>query len=129
MDKDLSLPSTLHLLSDNIPTLIFTSLIHPQEKHIEYITLNYQKGLLPQIMEELYHRGLQSLLVEGGVQLLQSFINAELWDEAFIERAEIRLQSGVKAPEIRNKISYSTEKHFGVEITHYTNKSRLNNPI
>ena len=129
LDKDLSLPSTLHLLSDNIPTLIFTSLIHPQEKHIEYITLNYQKDLLPQIMEELYHRGLQSLLVEGGAQLLQSFINAELWDEAFIERAEIRLQSGVKAPEIRNKISYSTEKHFGVEITHYTNKSRLNNPI
>ena len=128
LDKDLSLPSTLHLLSDNIPTLIFTSLIHPQEKHIEYITLNYQKDLLPQIMEELYHRGLQSLLVEGGAQLLQSFINAELWDEAFIERAEIRLQSGVKAPEIRNKISYSTEKHFGVEITHYTNKSRLNNP-
>ena len=72
LDKDLSLPSTLHLLSDNIPTLIFTSLIHPQEKHIEYITLNYQKDLLPQIMEELYHRGLQSLLVEGGAQLHQT---------------------------------------------------------
>ena len=70
-------------------------------------------------MEELYHRGLQSLLVEGGAQLLQSFINAELWDEAFIERAEIRLQSGVKAPEISDNFSYSTEKHFDRQIWHY----------
>lgn len=136
LDKNLSLPSSLHLFSDDIPTLVFTSSEqHPgghtghSEGHTEYIPLNYRKDVLPQIMEELYHRGLQSLLVEGGTRLLQSFIDADLWDEAFIERAGIRLEGGVKAPEIRNKISYSVEKHFGVEITHFTNKSSLNAPI
>ena len=49
-------------------------------------------------MNTLYHRGLQSILVEGGTQLLQSFIDNNLWDEAFIEEAKVTLDSGVKAP-------------------------------
>lgn len=51
-------------------------------------------------METLYTRGLQSLLVEGGSQTLQSFIDAGLWDEIFVEEAPHLLHSGVKAPEI-----------------------------
>ena len=43
----------------------------------------------------------QSLLVEGGAQTLQSFIDADLWDEAFIERSPMLLGSGVKAPQIQ----------------------------
>ena len=70
-------------------------------------------------MKELYQRKIQSLLVEGGSQLLQSFIDNELWDEAFIEKCPSRLHSGVKAPEISDKFSYSTEKHFERQIWHY----------
>lgn len=43
----------------------------------------------------------QSLLVEGGAKTLQSFIDADLWDEAFIERSDIVLGDGVKAPKIQ----------------------------
>lgn len=120
IDKDLSLPPSLHLFNDHIPTLVFASAAHEKEKCTEYITLDSGKDLLPQMMEELYARGLQSLLVEGGAQLHQSFIDAGLWDEIFVEKARTVLHAGVKAPEIWNKISYSTEKHFGVEIEHYT---------
>lgn len=123
LDKILSLPPTLHLFNDHIPTIVFTSALHNNEKCTEYITLDDAKELLPQIMEELYQRNLQSLLVEGGAHLHQSFIDAGLWDEIFVEKAPTVLHSGVKAPEIRDKISYSTEKHFGVEIEHYTNKN------
>lgn len=45
--------------------------------------------------------GFQSVLVEGGAQTLQSFINADLWDEAFVERSEMVLGDGVKAPELK----------------------------
>lgn len=121
LDKDLSLPTSLHLFDGSVPTLIFTENQHSPLSSPEYIVLNYQKDILPQIMEELYKRGIQSLLVEGGSILLQSFIDAGCWDEAFVERASKELHSGVKAPEIRNKISYSTEKCFGVEIKHYSN--------
>ena len=43
----------------------------------------------------------QSLLVEGGAQTLQSFIDADLWDEMYIERSPLRLGEGVKAPQIQ----------------------------
>lgn len=115
LDRNLSLPSDLHFFNGSVPTLVFTSRKHQEQKNIEYIVLDYEKELLPQIMNALYHRGLQSILVEGGAQLLQSFIDNNLWDEAFIEEAKVTLHSGVKAPEIRNKISYSDKKHFGVK--------------
>ena len=70
-------------------------------------------------MQHLYAQGLQSLLVEGGSYLLQSFINAELWDEIFVEESPLKLFSGVKAPEISDNFSYSTEKHFDRQIWHY----------
>ena len=42
--------------------------------------------------------GFQSILVEGGAHTLQSFIDADLWDEVVIERSDIILGDGVKAP-------------------------------
>ena len=55
------------------------------------------------MLNELYQRDVQSLLVEGGRETLQSFIDANLWDEARIETAPIILTDGVKAPEIEGR--------------------------
>lgn len=43
----------------------------------------------------------QSLLVEGGSQTLQSFLDADLWDEIYIERSGIVLNDGIRAPKIQ----------------------------
>ena len=58
------------------------------------------KGL-PELMDELYRRGIQSLLVEGGRETLQSFIDTDLWDEARIETAGFNIENGIKAPQIK----------------------------
>ena len=50
------------------------------------------------LLAELYDQNVQSLLVEGGRQTLQSFIDADLWDEAHVETASMRLGDGVPAP-------------------------------
>ena len=55
-------------------------------------------------LADLWTRGVQSLLVEGGRETLQGFIDAGLWDEAHIETAPIRLGSGTKAPKIGGRI-------------------------
>ncbi|MDR1372528.1 MAG: bifunctional diaminohydroxyphosphoribosylaminopyrimidine deaminase/5-amino-6-(5-phosphoribosylamino)uracil reductase RibD [Dysgonamonadaceae bacterium] len=51
-------------------------------------------------LHDMYAQGLQSLIVEGGARLLNSFINQHLWDEADIEVANFQLSNGVKAPKI-----------------------------
>jgi diaminohydroxyphosphoribosylaminopyrimidine deaminase/5-amino-6-(5-phosphoribosylamino)uracil reductase len=49
-------------------------------------------------MAELYEQGIQSLIVEGGAKLLQSFIEEQLWDEAQVEICPVCLNEGVKVP-------------------------------
>ena len=46
----------------------------------------------------LYNYGIQSIVVEGGKQTLQSFIEDNLWDEARVFIGNIHLKSGLKAP-------------------------------
>lgn len=119
LDRAISLPQNLHLFNGSIPTLIFTEKEHPERKNVTFITIDFTRDVLPQIMEELYRRKIQTLLVEGGRQLLQSFIDSELWDETFIEKCPTKLYSGVKAPEISDNFSYSAKKHFNRMIGHY----------
>lgn len=122
LDCNLSLPNDLQIFNGEVPTLVFTEKEHPEEKSVSYITIDFAHNPLNQIMKELYQRNIQSLLVEGGSQLLQSFIDNELWDEAYIEKCPKRLYSGVKAPEISNNFSYSTEEHFGRQIWYYVHR-------
>lgn len=64
----------------------------------ELVKLDEGCPLLPQVMEELHRRGVQSLLVEGGSATLQGFLDAGLWDEIYVERAPMLLRHGVPAP-------------------------------
>lgn len=51
----------------------------------EVETVVYHNEILSEILYDLHKRGVQHLMVEGGSKLLQSFIDAGLWDEARIE--------------------------------------------
>lgn len=119
LDHSLSLPHTLQLFDGKVPTLVFTDKDHPDETNISYISIDFTQNILPQVMEALFERKIQSLLVEGGALLHQSFIDAGLWDEIYVERHPAKLYSGVKAPVISDNFNYSTEEHFGRQILHY----------
>ena len=55
------------------------------------------------LLTRLYEQGVQTLLVEGGAQTLQSFIDQGLWDEARIETSPQALGDGIPAPHITGK--------------------------
>jgi len=57
----------------------------------------------------LQKEGIQSLIVEGGGKLLNSFIDAELWDEARIFRSSSMMGDGVAAPEIFGSIEEKSD--------------------
>lgn len=67
---------------------------------------------------ELYKLGIQSLLVEGGQQTLQSFIDQGLWDEAYVEASPQPLGSGVPEPRLPVGVKLHEEKFFGSTIWH-----------
>lgn len=125
LDRTLSLPTSLQILDGSTSTLIFTEKEHPSRENVTYIPLDFTQNPLPEIMNVLHQRKVQSLLVEGGNLLLQSFIDTGLWDEAFVEKCPSKLHSGVKAPEISDNFSYSTTEHFGRPIRHYVRENEL----
>jgi diaminohydroxyphosphoribosylaminopyrimidine deaminase/5-amino-6-(5-phosphoribosylamino)uracil reductase len=80
---------------------------------VEYCPIDFTENVLPQVIEKLYQEQLQSLLVEGGSQLLQSFIDANLWDEIHIEHCPMLLGDGVPAPLISLKKPYKEVLKWG----------------
>lgn len=124
IDKNLTLSKHLQLFDGKIRTLVFTQK-DTTESHplVEYIRLDFSLNILPQIMKVLYTLKIQSLLVEGGSILLQSFINDGLWDEAYIETSPIYLNEGVRAPKIGKNHLYSTYDCFGRTILHFKNEA------
>ena len=126
IDRTLSLPSNLKLFDHTTPTLVFTEKEKAVEENLEYITLDFSKDILPQILTVLYERKIQSLLVEGGTTLLQSFIDTELWDETFVEHSAKVLGEGVKSPVIHKGTVMETEMRDGVCVSHYIARQHKN---
>ena len=63
------------------------------------LVLNGEEPLID-VLAGLYSRGITSVLVEGGAQVLQSFIDAGLWDAIRIERGSTNIGGEVKAPRL-----------------------------
>lgn len=101
IDKDFTLPRHLHLFDGSQPTLVVTE---KNETIAGAMTLqvDFNQSILPQLMEELQRRNIQSLLVEGGPKLLQSFIDEGLWDEAYVEHCPQVLGHGILSPSLIN---------------------------
>ncbi len=60
---------------------------------------------LETIVQECFHRGIQSIFIEGGRQVLQSWIDARLWDETVIISTDKTYPSqGVVAPQLHHAI-------------------------
>lgn len=98
LDRQLRLPASLHLFDESMPALVFTEKQHPDTARTAYVTVPFD-GQLPQhILEALFRRNIISVLIEGGAQLLQTFIDAGLWDEARIFTETALFGDGVKAP-------------------------------
>ena len=125
IDKNLTLPKELSLFDGKTQTIVFTDKQQISNlPQTSYVAIDFRLNILPQIMKELYKQKIQSLIVEGGSMLLQSFIDAGLWDEAYIEKSDVVLVKGVKAPQFPKNYCFSKEKRMG----HYF-KYAINNHI
>lgn len=100
IDTNLSLPPHLHLFDGTQRTLVFNQVKSLHETtHLEFVQLEKEQDSLPQILDKAYQMGIQSIMVEGGVKLLQSFIDQGLWDEARVICNEtLNIAEGLDAP-------------------------------
>jgi diaminohydroxyphosphoribosylaminopyrimidine deaminase/5-amino-6-(5-phosphoribosylamino)uracil reductase len=64
--------------------------------NLEFIS--FDKYLAQQIAQFLFQAEIQSVIIEGGTQTLQTFIDEKIWDEARIFKGNLLIKKGIKAP-------------------------------
>jgi len=79
-----------------------------------------QLNRVDNILHQLYENGIQTVLVEGGADLLQSFIDSGQWDECYVEKGTVTLNGKVKAPILSQEaILKEVNAAFGQPIEQY----------
>jgi len=122
VDRTLQLNPISHLLNDQQPTWVFDTNKNETKGAVRYVQLREQQSLIESILQYSYDQQVQSILVEGGAKLLQSFISQGLWDEARVISSSHKIgnkkEKGVQAPQLLNAQLTNTEK-VGTDIIHY----------
>ena len=108
LDRNLRLPKTLNLFDNSQKTFVVnyieetvvesSSGRYSEQGNTSYIQINPGENEIGQLLKELFTRGIQSVLVEGGAKVLGSFLQAGLWDEIRRCQSLKRIGSGIKAP-------------------------------
>jgi len=99
IDKDLRLPASLHVFDGMVSTIVFNYIKQEETGNLLYYQCLKNSSLVRQICDALYKLNIQSVLVEGGTALLQSFINENLFDELrIITNTNMQSEKGIPAP-------------------------------
>jgi diaminohydroxyphosphoribosylaminopyrimidine deaminase/5-amino-6-(5-phosphoribosylamino)uracil reductase len=123
VDMDLKLPLTLKIFNSKQRTVIFNARKHEEVDHLIYYQVTGDVNLVHQIVNALYRMKIQSVLVEGGARLLQSFIDEEMWDEVrIIKNEELKINNGLAAPELLLKNERQKIKILNDSIKIYQNE-------
>jgi len=114
------------VFKDGAKTVMFTFNQVSDIHGTEIIRLKEKIPACRQIVNHLYNTGIQSLLVEGGAQVLDHFISNGLWDEARIFSGEKYFEGGVPAPALSGKLFSKTVFSSSLlEVFLNTNTNRL----
>ncbi len=105
VDTRLSLSGDLKLFSDTGKTVVLNEVETRSgtrtEHSAQYIKVHGLSGHNPQLIcDALYSFNIQSVLIEGGAALLNSFVRAGVWDEAHVlTNTALFAGDGLMAPE------------------------------
>lgn len=103
LDMDLRLPSHLKIFNKKTLTVVFNAISHEEHSELFYFRIDRDMNVVRQIIHGLKELSIQSVLVEGGAMLLQSFIDEGIWDEIrVITNNSLIVEDGLDAPALHN---------------------------
>jgi diaminohydroxyphosphoribosylaminopyrimidine deaminase / 5-amino-6-(5-phosphoribosylamino)uracil reductase len=117
LDKNLRLPYQLNIFDKSVKTRIYTDgtsrnnreggnfsekNISATQQFVTYCPITFDEHLLENILQDLQNEKIGTLFVEGGAQLLNTFIEKGLWDEARVFKTSTVLnhENNIAAPKI-----------------------------
>lgn len=126
VDMNLRLPASLKLFDGEHKTIVFNKLRHSEHINLLYYQVTEDVSVVPQILNALYQLKIQSVLVEGGAALLQTFIEENAWNEArVVTNEQLTIGQGVPAPQLKHQTIQRTE-HLYSDTIHFYSNNQLN---
>lgn len=98
IDRKLKLSRQLQLFDGTTKTVVFSEIQGKNGKNVEFHVVKFDHNLIHTILTILYDMEVTSLIVEGGKQLLDSFIEQSMWDEIRVFVGSKEFFNGVGAP-------------------------------
>jgi diaminohydroxyphosphoribosylaminopyrimidine deaminase/5-amino-6-(5-phosphoribosylamino)uracil reductase len=122
IDKRLRVDANYKILDNSTDTLILNLEKNEKLDLNEFVMIQDETKIIEELLQLLYKKGIQSLIVEGGTKLLQSFIECNGWHEArVIKNTELIIQEGISSPTLKNSIRFKHELIRKDEINYYLN--------
>lgn len=104
LDQHLKINSSYAVLDNSVKTIIINATKNYQDSNNHWETIDFKLPIAAQILNVLYKHQIQSVIIEGGAKTLQTFIDENLWDEAFITTGKISFDHGVNAAKLNGVI-------------------------
>ena len=120
IDKQLQVPQGAHVFDKSQPTVCFNFIKQKVENQVEYVKLDPHDDLSEVILNNMQERGVMSVLVEGGTQLIQSLIDKGLWDEARVFVSGSTFGEGIRAPHLQHAMLQSRDMIEQDQLTVFT---------
>ncbi|WP_405568396.1 bifunctional diaminohydroxyphosphoribosylaminopyrimidine deaminase/5-amino-6-(5-phosphoribosylamino)uracil reductase RibD [Polaribacter sp. Asnod6-C07] len=131
LDKNLRIPKEANIYDKSVKTIILcdvkslalkksdfinnVSLIDETKEHqLVFESINFNQNLAQEICDVLQKHKIQSVIIEGGTQTLQTFIDANLWDEAKVFIGDNTFKTGIKSPILSAK--FTSERKIKKDI-------------
>lgn len=106
IDRYLKLGANQNLFSGLQKTICYNLVKDEERKNLSYVMLK-PEGFLPALVQDLYGKNIQSVMVEGGAHILDSFIKLNLWDEARVFISPHEFQQGIPPPRLTGVLKES----------------------
>ena len=103
LDPDMILSKNLNVFNNEAKTIVIS------RKEIDY-----SKDVAKEISDFLFEEDINSVIIEGGAQTLQTFIDSSIWDEARVFVGQKEFKKGIKAPDFSGKLL--SERKISLDI-------------
>jgi diaminohydroxyphosphoribosylaminopyrimidine deaminase/5-amino-6-(5-phosphoribosylamino)uracil reductase len=122
VDMNLRLPAHLQIFNQKQPTIVINTIKHEEKENLIYYKVEKESSVVSSILNACYQLNIQSIIIEGGNKLAESFINEHAWDEArVIENTTMIIDNGLRAPALSNQVYVASRDVATDNISFYKN--------
>ena len=123
LDRDLKTPIHFNIYNEEANTIVFNLHKNEERGHVQWIQLP-SKNFIEAAMKKMYDLHIQSVIIEGGLDILNQCMSLRYWDEIRVIQSNTSLIDGLKAPKIQEKSLHQQQLKQDL-IYYYHNEQNL----